>query len=42
VEHTAPAVLDLGLLLLLAALAGKLARPPRRDAQLEANKPGTT
>jgi CPA2 family monovalent cation:H+ antiporter-2 len=26
VEHTAPAVLDLGLLLLLAALAGKLAR----------------
>jgi K+:H+ antiporter len=26
VEHTAPAILDLGLLLLLAALAGKLAR----------------
>jgi hypothetical protein len=25
VEHTAPAVLELGLLLLLAALAGKLA-----------------
>ena len=25
-EHTAPAVLELGLLLLLAALAGKLAR----------------
>src|SRR6202171_1856750 len=26
VEHTAPAILELGLLLLLAALAGKLAR----------------